>query len=493
MKIAAIRTTPLALAFREPYHWAGRVDHAGAVVLVEVTTDDGLTGVGESVAAFPAEGTVAALQGVAPSFVGQPVFDIERLVTQARHLGSFNHTPWYANFVLAGLEMALWDILGQAAGWPVYRLLGGAVRDQVDYFGFVQGDTTDELVEDARDLAAAGHGVIYLKVGRGTDADLRNTAAVRAVIGDRLLRLDPNCAWSVAEAIHMIGRLRPFDPDWIEQPTPLQSIAALRQVKEAVDVPIAADQAVFTPADVFEICRQRAADAIVLSPHEAGGLLAFGKAAAIAEAAGVPALIGSVRFDANQRPRNSLIALLNAGPPAALYDKWHLVPFGEYEPDWMPQSFQLVPGGGFASGPGPRTLHVPTLPAVGPLICYEAIFPGVVIDARDRPDWMVNVTNDAWFGNSTGPRQHLAAARLRAVEEGLPLMRAANTGISAAFDAFGREQARLGMNQTGVLVTSLPGHLPPTPFARFGLAIPGLLAGLLAGASWFWPPRRRQK
>jgi len=288
MKIAGIRTTPLALAFKEPYHWAGRVDRAGAVVLVEVTTDDGLTGIGESVAAFPAEGIVAALQGVAPSFLGQPAFDVERLITQARHLGSFNHTPWYANFVLSGLEMALWDILGQAAGQPVYRLLGGAVRDQVDYFGFVQGDTTDELVEDARDLAAAGHGVIYLKVGRGTAADLRNTAAVREAIGDRLLRLDPNCAWSVAEAIHMITRLRPFDPDWIEQPTPLQSIAALRQVKEAVDVPIAADQAVFTPADVFEICRQRAADAIVLSPHEAGGLLAFGKAAAIAEAAGVP-------------------------------------------------------------------------------------------------------------------------------------------------------------------------------------------------------------
>ena len=86
----------------------------------------------------------------------------------------------------------------------------------------------------------------------------------------------------------MIGRLREFEPEWIEQPTPLQSIAALRQVKESVDVPIASDQSVLTPADVFEVCRQRAADAIVLSPHEAGGLLAFGKAAAIAEAAGVP-------------------------------------------------------------------------------------------------------------------------------------------------------------------------------------------------------------
>ena len=288
MKIARIQTTPLALAFKKPYHWAGRVDHAAAVVLVEVETDDGLLGIGESVAGFPAEGTVAALQGVAPLFVGRPVFDSERLITRARHLGSFNHTPWHANFVLAGLEMALWDILGKAAGWPVHRLLGGAVRDEVDYFGFVQGDTTEELVDDARDLAEAGYGVIYLKVGRGEDADLRNTAAVRAAIGGRRLRLDPNCAWSVPEAIHMIGRLAQYEPEWIEQPTPLQSIAALRQVKEAVSVPIAADQAVFTPADVYEICRQRAADVIVLSPHEAGGLLAFGKAAAIAEAAGVP-------------------------------------------------------------------------------------------------------------------------------------------------------------------------------------------------------------
>lgn len=288
MKIARIQTTPLALAFKEPYHWAGRVNHAAAVVLVEVETDDGLVGIGESVAAFPAEGTVAALQGVAPLFVGQPVFDVERLITGARHLGGFNHTPWHANFVLAGLEMALWDILGKAAGWPVCRLLGGAVREEVDYFGFVQGDTTEELVEDAHDLAAAGHAVIYLKVGRGEAADLRNTAAVRQAIGGRRLRLDPNCAWSVPEAIHMIGKLREFEPEWVEQPTPLMSIAAMRQVKEAVGVPIAADQAVFTPADVYEICRQRAADVIVLSPHEAGGLLAFGKAAAIAEAAGVP-------------------------------------------------------------------------------------------------------------------------------------------------------------------------------------------------------------
>ncbi len=209
-----------------------------------------------------------------------------------------------------------------------------------------------------------------------------------------------------------------------------------------------------------------------------------GARAAIAGAAQTPGLIGSVRFDPAGRPRNSLMAVLGDGPPASVYDKWHLVPFGEYQPSWFPLPIQVVPGGGFAGGPGPTTLHVPGLPPVGPLICYEAIFPAQVADEADRPDWLVNVTNDAWFGNSTGPRQHLAAARLRAVEEGLPLMRAANTGISAGFDAFGHELGRLGLGRAGVLVLALPGHLPPTPAGRFGLAVPLLLAAgvLLAGA-----------
>ena len=154
---------------------------------------------------------------------------------------------------------------------------------------------------------------------------------------------------------------------------------------------------------------------------------------------GAPSLIGSVRFDEHRRPRNSLFALIDGGAIAAIYDKWHLVPFGEYIPDWLPLPLMVMPGGGFASGPGPRTLHVPGLPPFGALICYEAIFSGQIVDRDDRPAWLVNVTNDAWFGNSSGPRQHLAAARMRAVEEGLPLLRAANTGISAAFDARGHE------------------------------------------------------
>ncbi len=199
-------------------------------------------------------------------------------------------------------------------------------------------------------------------------------------------------------------------------------------------------------------------------------------------------LIGSVRFDGQGHPRNSLVAVLPDARIGGYYDKAHLVPFGEYQPPFLP--LQLVPGGGFAAGPGPRTLHLPGLAPFGPLICYEVIFPGVVVQRGDRPSWLLNITNDAWYGNTAGPRQHLATARMRAVEEGLPLARAANTGISAAFDASGHALGRLGWGIAGTLVVALPGPLPPTLFARVGLSIPVLLCVLLSAIALI-PWRKR--
>ena len=219
--------------------------------------------------------------------------------------------------------------------------------------------------------------------------------------------------------------------------------------------------------------------AVVVWPETASPFLLQTDAearAAIAEAAGNrTALVGAVRFDQAGRPRNSLFAVLPGGRLDGIYDKWHLVPFGEYQPGWLPLPVQVVPGGGFQSGPGPRTLHVPGLPPVGPLICYEAIFPAQVVDEADRPAWLVNITNDAWFGNSTGPRQHLAAARLRAVEEGLPLMRAANTGISAVTDGFGRILVEAPLGAEAVLDSPLPQALAPTWQYRWGSATSGLM------------------
>jgi len=198
-----------------------------------------------------------------------------------------------------------------------------------------------------------------------------------------------------------------------------------------------------------------------------------------------------------KRPRrlfNSLLVLGKGGLLISLYDKIHLVPFGEYLPHALRPLLamigmqQLAGRLGFDSGISPRPiLTVPGLPGVVPLICYEAIFPAAVVQGpegrraerpeggseqdRQRPALIVNLTNDGWFGNTTGPRQHLHQARVRAVEEGLPLIRAANNGVSAAFDAYGRPLGQLDLNVRGTIDVPLAVSLPPPPYARFGDAL----------------------
>ncbi len=158
---------------------------------------------------------------------------------------------------------------------------------------------------------------------------------------------------------------------------------------------------------------------------------------------------------------NSLFVLNHDGAIVGQYDKHHLVPFGEYLPARDLLSIfglkKLTDGSlDFTSGAGVTTLDLPDLPAISPLICYEVIFPGSVVDSNNRPGLLVNITNDAWFGTSIGPHQHFAQSRMRAVEEGIPLARAAGTGISAVIDPFGRIITRIPLDVRGVADASLP-------------------------------------
>jgi apolipoprotein N-acyltransferase len=173
------------------------------------------------------------------------------------------------------------------------------------------------------------------------------------------------------------------------------------------------------------------------------------------------------------RAYNSIYVIDHDGSVLSTYDKLHLVPFGEYLPfqDWMEKIgfVQLTKvQGGFIPGTRRRTMEIPNAPRALPLICYEAIFPGDVAARDDRPGWIVNLTNDGWFGISTGPYQHLQQVRLRAIEQGLPVVRAANTGISAVIDPLGRIVARLGLGIEGVLDSGLPSAISPTIYARVG-------------------------
>jgi apolipoprotein N-acyltransferase len=187
---------------------------------------------------------------------------------------------------------------------------------------------------------------------------------------------------------------------------------------------------------------------------------------------------------------NSIYLIDHNGSILSIYDKLHLVPFGEYLPF---QSFLENLGlmqltkmpGGFIPGERRRRMAVPGAPAMLPLICYEAIFPGEAVPPGERPGWLLNLTNDAWFGISPGPYQHLQQARLLAIEEGLPLVRAANTGVSAVIDPLGRIVGSLPLGSAGTLDSALPRPIAATIYARIGdlwlwLVIAAIFAAALA-------------
>ncbi len=201
---------------------------------------------------------------------------------------------------------------------------------------------------------------------------------------------------------------------------------------------------------------------------------------------GATLIMGAERADGERTPENryrldqvfnSLFVVAPGAEIRSIYDKIHLVPFGEYVP--FKDVIKIAAfgaftdsWGGFDAGLGrPPSVSTPRAPDFLPLICYEIVFPGRVESQKKRPSWMVNVTNDAWFGASTGPYQHLHQARIRAVEEGLPVMRAANTGVSAVIDPYGRVLAQLDLGKAGALDHGLPASLPITFFEKTRLPV----------------------
>lgn len=188
-------------------------------------------------------------------------------------------------------------------------------------------------------------------------------------------------------------------------------------------------------------------------------------------------ITGLVRYefaaDGSHHPLNSLFVIDREGKITGSYDKSHLVPFGEYIPlrrylpEWIKPLANVI--GTFKAGPGPQTVTIPGQPGFGGLICYEVIFPHQIINPDQRPEWIVNLTNDGWYGDSAGPRQHLVSSRLRAVEEGITVARVANTGISALISPYGIVLGQISLNDAGILDINLPNPSQfSTTYGKYG-------------------------
>ncbi len=290
MKINDVRLKPLFCRFKKPYVWAMGKDFGQTTILVEVETDSGITGFGETAPTMITTDPVIAFLKTAKSvLLGQSVFEISDLMRQvyARNFGhssvSQSH-PRVANMVFAGLELALWDAFGKCVGLPVHALLGGKIHDTVRFMGFVQGETTDELAIHASQLAQEHYEVIYLKAGRDNNKDLANVEAVRNAIGDKRLRIDPNEAWDLMEAQVLINKLARFDLEMVEQPvSAVAGVVALKALKQSCPVPLAADQSVFTPEETHAMCASGAISLLTVGLHETGGIHGFRRVAAIAQ------------------------------------------------------------------------------------------------------------------------------------------------------------------------------------------------------------------
>lgn len=389
----------------------------------------------------------------------------------------------------------LGDVVSLAVAWTVAEWLRGNILTGFPWnlIGYVW-TITDQTLQGAALLGVYGLSFVTVLIAAAPALSFTSDAArhgLRRWSPVLLAVLLPLLLWNAGEL-----RIRLASPAGasdvrlrIVQGNVAQSVKWVPEERDRIVQRYLTISLLDRPADIDLVIWPETAVPLALANRQDGRAAV---AAAIPEGGWL--VTGSVRFEVDSNgiptPRNSLLTLSDSAAVLATYDKARLVPFGEYIPLRPLLPFEKLTAGrsDFLPGSGPTTVDIGGLPSFQPLICYEAIFPGwAVKNDATRPQWLLNVTNDAWFGTSTGPYQHLQMARTRAVERGLPLVRAASTGVSAVVDALGRVTARLGLNETGFLDAALPRPLSAgTPYDRFGEAIFLTIMVLAMVASFVW-------
>lgn len=292
MKITAVRATPVRIPRPAKFTSSLGTHAASENAVVEIETDEGLMGIGEASSIWDRKGAGCAddINGLlGPLLVGRDASRIRELTDlMDAHLDR-------AQPAKAGIEMALWDLLGKSVDAPVYQLLGGAVRDRVELSRSLSMGPVDDVLKQAEGLVAEGYRTLKMKVGRDPASDEANLEALRGRWPELKLRVDANMGWrNPKEAVRHIHALEAFDIELVEQPLHVSDLEGLRFVREHVEVPIMADESVWTPADAMACARAGAVDVFNVYIAEAGGIGPATRIFAIADAARLTCIIGSM-------------------------------------------------------------------------------------------------------------------------------------------------------------------------------------------------------
>lgn len=258
-------------------------------VIVKLSTDNGLTGWGESCSGANVESILETLNAFKPIIINRDPWNREALWHDGYDGGIWRYRESSFNFAWAGIDMALWDLCGKQCGQPLYRLLGGLRRRTVNYFCYLSyGDDIDRLTEECEAGVAAGYTVFYRKVGVDIDRETEAMARIREIIGPQCkIRIDANEAWTVAEAVRYLDRLDRWDIDFAEQPVTADPRANMRELKNKTRVPLAANEGLWRSADAWQVIKERTCDVLCFSPYWVGTLGNFHRLAHMAALEGL--------------------------------------------------------------------------------------------------------------------------------------------------------------------------------------------------------------
>ena len=294
MQITDLKSTILSVPFAEPTLWPyGRWDGM-TVVVIEIETDAGITGLGESVCMQkPASAIKAIIDATRPFLVGQDPFDTEPIGKKIEGLGGWNFGRHFAGYVLGGIDMALWDIAGKACGQPLYKLLGGKLRDRAECFKYIHHAPPETMAAHAAEAVRQGYRTIYCKYT--TIEHLEEAiAAIRGAIGsDPILWVDFNATLSPGFAVSFLNKMQPYRIDIAEQPVLPANLDGMAYVRNSFPGRILAHESSWTLYDTLNVIKREAADIISVEPRMTWGIMATKKAAAVAEAAGMPVIMHS--------------------------------------------------------------------------------------------------------------------------------------------------------------------------------------------------------